>query len=52
VAVWPQVPGEPERWWRIPDFIHEVLPLHRSFDLQLEVSSVFEFQLPILIAFN
>lgn len=37
VAVWPQVPGEPERWWRIPDFIHEVLPLHRSFDLQLEM---------------
>lgn len=43
LTVWPQLPGEPERWWRIPDFIHEVLPLPKNFDLQLEVSSAFSF---------
>lgn len=34
----PQAPGEPEHWWRIPDFIHEVLPLPKNFNLQHKVS--------------
>jgi len=40
LTVWPQAPGEPEHWWRIPDFIHHVLPLPKNINLQLEVSSV------------
>lgn len=43
LTVWPQAPGESENWWRIPDFIHEVLPLPKNFDLQLGVSSVLLF---------
>ena len=43
LTVCPQMPGEPDRWWQIPDFIYEVLPLPKNFNLQLEVSSVFEF---------
>lgn len=34
---WLQLPCEPERWWRIPDLIHEVLPLPKNFNLQLKV---------------
>ncbi|KAG0587145.1 hypothetical protein KC19_2G143000 [Ceratodon purpureus] len=37
LTVWPQIPGEPDRWWRIPDFIKEVLPIPKTFNLQLEI---------------
>lgn len=37
LTVWPQVPGELDRWWRVPDFIHEVLPLPKNFNPQLEI---------------
>uniref|UniRef100_A0A7I4BTH1 RNase III domain-containing protein n=1 Tax=Physcomitrium patens TaxID=3218 RepID=A0A7I4BTH1_PHYPA len=36
---WLQLPCEPERWWRIPDLIHEVLPLPKNFNLQLKILS-------------
>lgn len=37
----PQAPGEPEHWWRIPDFIHEVLPLPKNFNLQHKVDACY-----------